>query len=84
MINTVIKEALNGKQRNAGSYPELKAIILKLEICCRGLSVTPDEVVNNLLNLNNIKDVLKGDLSIKTLTAHIRIWVDEGKLKGNA
>ena len=54
-----------------------------LEKCCTGLDTTPDEVISGLLNQGNIDDILNGDIPEITVTAHIKVWVMDGKQKIN-
>ena len=55
------------------------SLIHYLELCCRGLNASASEVIGNLLNKNNIDDILSGHIPVRTLKAHIKVWVDDGK-----
>ena len=54
-----------------------------LDKCCRGLNVSADEVIRGLLTAQNIEDIVSGGIKSRTVIAHIRLWVDEGKQKIN-
>jgi len=50
-----------------------------IEICCNELNATQNEVIFYLLTPDNETDIINGDISEKTLTGHIQLWINEGK-----
>ena len=44
--------------------------------CCRGLSVTPQQVIDNLLSVDDEVDIINGDVPAESLRLHIQVWIE--------
>ncbi len=62
-----------------GQMSNVINLIPFLENCCNGYNTNTVEVKQSLFSKENIQDIQAGEISEKTVKAHIKLWVSEGK-----
>lgn len=54
-----------------------------LKKCCHEINASEREVQERLLKKQDIKDILSGHINVRTVKAHIKVWVIDGKKNFN-
>lgn len=53
-------------------------LIEYVDRCCQGLSVTAQQVIDNLLSTEDEQDIINGDTPENSLRLHIELWIKSG------
>lgn len=57
----------------------LLLLYLQVESACTGLSVSPIQVINDLLSIEDEQDIINNLIPAESLRLHIDVWVGMGK-----
>ena len=53
-------------------------LIKFVQHCCRGFTVSAQEVINLLLSIEDEQDIINGEIPVESLITAIRVWIANG------